>query len=100
MSLPAGRAEELNGSKCLRRNEATQRGLMLVNDSNTAVPDSNYIDARPNGSWQRLILVAAGGGKFANPSGVSITNNIPTNGAEKRIRYLQTGAGLNPPAIL
>jgi len=70
--------------------------VLIVNDSRKVTIEGNYIDARPNGNKVHLVLVTAGGPKFANPSDVVLKDNVLLHG-EKTVKwYLQKGCGPEP----
>ncbi len=71
--------------------------ILVVNDSRGVRIEGNYIDGRPNENKTHLILVTAGGKSFANPSGVTLKDNILINGARTVKWYLQEGCG--PPPV-
>jgi polygalacturonase len=74
--------------------------IMVLSDSKRVTIANNVIDARANTNRAHLILVTAGGTRFANPSEVSVTSNVLVNGASTRTWYLQGGSGPPPSANL
>ncbi|EAQ78692.1 right-handed parallel beta-helix repeat-containing protein [Blastopirellula marina] len=70
--------------------------IMVVNHSQGVSIDRNFIDARANTNRPHLILVTAGGSSFANPTEVSVANNILVNGPTTKTWYLQPGSGPEP----
>lgn len=74
--------------------------IMVLSDSKRVTIANNVIDARANTNRAHLILVTAGGKRFANPSEVSVTSNVLVNGASTRTWYLQGGSGPPPSANL
>lgn len=70
--------------------------ILIVNNCKGVIIDHNFIDARPNTNNPHLVLATAGGKQFANPSDVSVTNNILVNGPSTRSWYLQPGSGPEP----
>ncbi len=70
--------------------------IMIVNHSQEVTIENNVIDARANTNNPHLILVTAGGKKFANPTGVSVNGNVLVNGPMTRTWYLQDGSGPAP----
>lgn len=70
--------------------------ILVVNDSRKVTIEGNYVDARPNTNKTHLILVTAGGPKFANPSDVVVKDNVLINGAKTVTWYLQDGCGPEP----
>ena len=70
--------------------------ILVVNDSRKVKIERNYVDGRPNENKVNLVLVTAGGPKFANPSDVQVERNIFINGASTRTWYLQKGSGPEP----
>lgn len=74
--------------------------IMVVNNSKGVTIEGNFIDARQNTNRLHLILVTAGGKNFANPSEVSVANNVLVNGSETQNWYLQEGSGPAPSGNL
>ena len=74
--------------------------IMVLSDSRRVTIDHNIIDARPNTNAPHLILVTAGGKQFANPSEVTVADNVLVNGAATKTWYLQPGSGPAPSGNL
>jgi hypothetical protein len=74
--------------------------IMVVNNSKAVEISGNVIDARQNTNRTHLILVTAGGKSFANPTDVSVTDNILVNGPSTQTWYLQPGSGPAPAGNL
>lgn len=74
--------------------------IMVLSGSKAVTIDRNFIDARSNTNRPHMILVTGGGEQLANPSGVSITNNVLVNGPWTQTWYLQPGSGPSPSGNL
>ena len=70
--------------------------IMVLSDSKKVTIERNFIDARPNANNAHMILVTAGGKQFANPSDISVVDNVLVNGVSTRTWYLQPGSGPAP----
>jgi hypothetical protein len=74
--------------------------IMVLCDSRKVTIERNFIDARSNTNPVHLILVTAGGKQLANPSDVSVADNVLVNGTSTRTWYLQPGSGPAPSGNL